>query len=136
MAELPISLTPRTDTTPTGKGTTPTVTPSHAQFAPEAPQLDTDPTGTEPTPVSFDSLGSDQAIIVLGHMACIALRSYGQVTFFINAHGNVEVAPVREVGLDALPEEQALEVLIAAGYNDQKLAVYLQGRDARRTFRR
>lgn len=53
------------------------------------------------------------------------------MTLFINSNGEVEICPPGEVGLDGLPEDAALSILIDRQYTDEQLAVYLRGREAR-----
>ena len=75
-------------------------------------------------------------ISVLGAICGKALLEYGQVTFFLNQFGVVEIAPPAEVSLDALPESESIQILVGAGYTDEKLTQYLRQRDARRSGRR
>lgn len=90
----------------------------------------------EPTKLTKELIATVQGISILGQIAAKGLLDYGQITFFLSLEGVVEIAPTREVGLDALPEPDALKVLMDAGYTDPALRVYLKGRDARRTHRR
>lgn len=102
--------------------------------------MSTDPTRSQDDlsasqPLTRELLATVQGISLLGQIAAKGLLDYGQITFFLNADHVVEMAPTKEVSLDALPEVQALEVLVAAGYADTQLATYLRGRDARRRMR-
>jgi hypothetical protein len=90
----------------------------------------------ERIPLTETNMLSVGGISALGAICSKALLEYGQVTFFLNQRGIIEIAPPAEVSLDALPEEEALNVLLSAGYTDEKLSQYLRQRDARRTCRK
>lgn len=87
---------------------------------------------TTSTSLSRDLIATVQGISILGQIAAKGLLAYGQITFFLSAEDTVEIAPTREVSLDALPELSALQLLTDAGYTNSQLGVYLKGRDARR----
>ena len=76
-------------------------------------------------------LATDGAVASLGVLAIAHLVKYGVVSFFFDAEGYVTIAGQGEVTLDALPEEMALQELMARGYNNEALVEYLKSRDAR-----
>jgi hypothetical protein len=73
----------------------------------------------------------ERTLLTLGALTIKGLQALNGLCFFISASQEILVAPIFEVQLDLLPEEQALEVLLARDYDDAKLKLYLQGRDAR-----
>lgn len=86
---------------------------------------------TRERPLQRRDLGTDQATALLGVLATKHLAHSGIVTFYLDQEGTVCVAPLGEVTLDALPEQMALQELTQRGYDDDQLAEYLKGRDAR-----
>lgn len=73
-------------------------------------------------------------MLTLGAVTVRLLQEHGVVSLFINKNGEVEVCPPGEVGLDGLPEDQALSILIDRRYTDKQLADYLKGREARSSY--
>ena len=84
-----------------------------------------------PRPLSRQDLGSDQATAALGVLVTKHLAQYGLVSLYLDREGTICVAPLGEITLDALPETMAIQELVARGYDDTRLAEYLEGRDAR-----
>ena len=76
-------------------------------------------------------LTSPASTEALGTIARARLWEDGAVIFFLNRADQVETAPLREVQLDGLPEERAVQALLAKGYDDDALVSYLRARDAR-----
>lgn len=81
-----------------------------------------------------------QGIAALGTIAASQLINEGQVTLWINPTGLIELIPKTEVDLsarfppdllDRLEEDQAIAILLCAGFPDDKIANYLQGRAGR-----
>ena len=77
------------------------------------------------------SLGTPEAVFALGLLCSQALQQRGEVHLHLNSQGIVEVIPLGELELDILPEQVALQALIAQQYTDNQLESYLQGREAR-----
>lgn len=68
---------------------------------------------------------------MLGAIVVRELQAHGRVTLFLNRDGVVELAPPGEIELDALPEDIAIQMLVAKGYSDELLITYLKAREAR-----
>ena len=79
-----------------------------------------------------ERLPTPEAVLTLGAVVVRALQERGVVTLFVNLGGVVELCPPHEVELDGLPEEEAIQVLVARGYADKLLVAYLKGREARK----
>lgn len=82
-------------------------------------------------PLTRDNLTSEQGLYSLGLVAARHLLERGICALFLDANGQVEIAGPGEFGLDALPEEQAIQELAAMKVSDDDIATYLKGRDAR-----
>lgn len=83
--------------------------------------------------VNLSSLNLDtpQARTALGTVGANLLQIAGQVTFFVNGDGLVEIAPPGEVELDGKVLQEALAALLERSYDDEQLKLYLRGREAR-----
>jgi hypothetical protein len=76
-------------------------------------------------------LASVKGTAVLGLVVTKRLIEAGICTVYLSGDGYVELALTGEVTLDALPEPMAIQELVVRGYEDEQLAEYLKGRDAR-----
>lgn len=76
-------------------------------------------------------LASVQGTAALGLVITKHLLENGICTVYLNSEGDVELALVGEVTMDALPEPMAIQELSNRGYDDSQLAEYLRGRDIR-----
>lgn len=76
-------------------------------------------------------LSTPQAVLTLGALVVRELQQHGRITLFINAAGLVEICPMGELELDGLPEDSAIQMLVAKGYTDSELVTYLKAREAR-----
>lgn len=100
-------------------------------------------TGTYPPTLPFvageklskDKLQTAEAVLSLGLIVVRELFERGVATVFINDAGEVELAPIGEIELDDIEEEQALGELLERGYTDEMLFAYLRGRKARKAHR-
>lgn len=82
------------------------------------------------------SLGTPEAVFQLGLLCSQMLQARGEVQLHINQQGEVELIPIGECELDILPEQAALQALVAMNYTDNQLLSYLQGREQRLYRRR
>lgn len=78
-----------------------------------------------------DGLQTAESVLGLGLVVVKELQERGIVTVFLNDYGEVEICPQGEYLLDARPEEEALDTLLANNYSDAQLAAYINGRIAR-----
>lgn len=78
-----------------------------------------------------EDLANSGAPSALGLIVARQLLEYGESTVYLDEDGFVAVAAPGEVGLDALPEEMAINQLVGQGWTDEEVASYLRGRDAR-----
>jgi uncharacterized protein (UPF0261 family) len=81
--------------------------------------------------LSLMNLDTPQAITALGTVGANLLQIAGQVTFFVNQEGLIELAPPGEVELDGVGLQEALAALLERSYDDSQLKLYLRGREAR-----
>jgi hypothetical protein len=81
--------------------------------------------------ISLDDLGKAKSVLGLGLVVNRGLRERGVITLFVNNKGDVEICPYEEVILDDMPFEQALDILLGRGYEDEQLFAYLEGRNSR-----
>ena len=98
--------------------------------------LSADPTPSpdgEPIPLTRVNLLRPPAVKALGQLAALGLFEHGYCCFWMNPESQVELVPIQELQVDLLPEDQAIQYLIQASYDDDKLKSYLKGRDARRS---
>ncbi len=77
------------------------------------------------------ALTGAEAILGLGSVAAKELHLKREVAFFVDGEGRIQLVPVAELLLDAVPEPMALKELMSQGAQDAELEQYLQGRDAR-----
>lgn len=78
-----------------------------------------------------NNLQTAEAVLSLGLIVVRQLQERGIATVFINAEGQVEICPFGEMELDGIAQEDALEILVERGYQDEQLFAYLRGRKAR-----
>lgn len=76
-------------------------------------------------------LVSSEAPAVLGLLVVRQLLEYGQSSVYLDDEGYVALAAPGEIGLDSLPEPMAINTLLEQGWNEEEVATYLRGRDAR-----
>jgi hypothetical protein len=81
--------------------------------------------------LSKEGLQTAEAVLGLGLVVVKELQERGIATVFLNQEGDVEMCLPGEYPLDALPEDEALDTLLAAGYSDEQLEAYIKGRSAR-----
>lgn len=85
----------------------------------------------DPAALTRSELFRPAAIQVLGQLASVHLFEHGSCCFRLNRQDQVELIPLLELQVDRLPEDQAIQALTGAGYDDSRLMLYLKGRDAR-----
>jgi hypothetical protein len=85
----------------------------------------------EHVPLTLAGLQTPDALVALGALAARALLERNQICFFLAKDGEIRLATIFEVHLDMQPEQEAISHLATLGYDDERLAVYLSGRDAR-----
>lgn len=83
-------------------------------------------------PLTRAGLFQVPAVQLLGQLAAARLFEHGNACFWLNGEGQVELVPLQELQLDLQPEDQAIQALVQAGYDDTRLSQYLKGRDVRR----
>ena len=76
-------------------------------------------------------LSSSGAPAAIGLLVSRQLLEYGQSTVYLDDEGFVSIAAPGETSLDSLPEEMAINTLLEQGWNEDEVANYLRGRDAR-----
>lgn len=86
-------------------------------------------------PLILSELTKDASILALGAVAVRELLIKREVAFFIDAKNQVQVVPVAELLLDALPESMAIQELARQNITDEGIELYLKGRDARMSLR-
>ena len=91
------------------------------ELAPEAKEV----------PLNKELLFTKVGLETLALISAGALQELGIVSLFLNAQGDVEVAPPGELEADGLSENDAILLLLVKGYDSGSLAGYLAGRDAR-----
>ena len=84
----------------------------------------------DPAALTRAELFRPAAIQVLGQLASVHLFEHGSCCFRLNRQDQVELIPLLELQVDRLPEDQAIRILSDAGYDDNRLMLYLKGRDA------
>jgi len=82
-------------------------------------------------PLTLEGLQTPDALVALGALTAKALLERHQICFFLAKSGEVQLAPIFEVHMDTVPEQEVIGTLTALGYDDARLTVYLAGRDAR-----
>ncbi len=82
-------------------------------------------------PLMLTELTKDASIVALGAVAAKELSLKREVAFFVDRQGQVQIVPVAELLLDAVPEEMAINGMTHQGCEDQEIENYLRGRDAR-----
>lgn len=71
-------------------------------------------------------------VLVLGALTLRQLSASKTCTFMLNSSNEIELAHPAEIGLDLLPEEQALQILMQQlNYTDSQLVSYLKAREYR-----
>ena len=85
----------------------------------------------ESKPLSTADLLSPDAVVALGSITVKALMTWKQICVYLNSEGCAQIAPVMEVQMDGKPEEEAISLLSAIGYDDERLMRYLKARDQR-----
>lgn len=81
--------------------------------------------------LSLSTLMGAEALIALGSVAAKELHLKKEVAFFVDSQGQIQLVPVAELLLDAVPEPMALQELINQGVGDEVMETYLRGRDDR-----
>jgi hypothetical protein len=82
-------------------------------------------------PLALSELTNDVAAVILGSVAARELLSKREAAFFVDERGDVQLIPVAELLLDALPEPMAIQEMAKQGLSDDTLELYLRGRDSR-----
>ncbi len=92
---------------------------------------------SDPTdkPLLISDLNKDIAIVALGAVAAKELMLKKEVAFFVDKNGQIQLVPIAELLLDALPETMAIQNLLEQDVEDSVVAEYLKGRDARMKIR-
>lgn len=92
---------------------------------------------SDPTdkPLVISDLNKDIAIVALGAIAAKELMVKREVAFFVDKQGQVQIVPIPELLLDALPETMAIHEMINQNIDDEDIKQYLIGRDARMKIR-
>lgn len=86
-------------------------------------------------PLVISDLAKDASIVALGAIAAKELMIKREVSFFIDRQGQVQLIPVAELLLDALPEQMAIQELLKQSITEEGIEYYLRGRDARMRLR-
>jgi hypothetical protein len=81
--------------------------------------------------LSLELAQSASGVLILGALAVKQLKARGMCAFYVNSQGTVEIVEPLEFALDALPEDQALRILLERQYTDTQLTSYLRGRESR-----
>ena len=92
---------------------------------------------SDPTdkPLMLSELTKDTSIIALGAVAAKELLVKREVAFFVDRQGQVQVVPIPELLLDAIPEPMAIQTMAQQDITDEGIELYLRGRDARMKLR-
>jgi len=92
---------------------------------------------SDPTdkPLMLSELTKDASIVALGAVAAKELTIKREVAFFVDRQGQVQIIPVSELLLDAIPEQMAIQAMIDQNIKDSGIEIYLRGRDARMKLR-
>lgn len=86
-------------------------------------------------PLILAELTKDASIVALGAVAARELMVRREVAFFVDRQGHVQLVPVAELLLDALPEQMAVQEMSKQNVDDDGIEIYLRGRDARTKLR-
>ncbi len=92
---------------------------------------------SDPTdkPLILSELTRDASILALGAVAVKELLVKREVAFFVDKKGQVQIVPISELLLDALPEPMAIKEMVNQSITDEGIELYLVGRDARMASR-
>lgn len=82
-------------------------------------------------PLILSDLTKDTAILALGAVATKELLIRREVAFFVDLQGQIQIIPIAELLLDALPEQMAIQEMLKQQLVDEDITLYLRGRDAR-----
>lgn len=86
-------------------------------------------------PLMLSELTKDVSIVALGAVAAKELLVKREVAFFVDRHGQVQLVPIGELLLDAIPEPMAIQEMASQSCEDIEIENYLRGRDARMRLR-
>ena len=87
---------------------------------------------SDPTdkPLMLSELSKDASIVALGVVAAKELSLNREVAFFVDRQGQIQLIPVAELLLDAIPEEMAIQEMLRQQIENPGIESYLRGRDA------
>lgn len=86
-------------------------------------------------PLILAELTKDTSILALGAVAVRELLVKREVAFFVDEKGQIQIVPVAELLLDAVPEPMAIQEMLRQQITDDGIELYLKGRDARMRLR-
>lgn len=86
-------------------------------------------------PLILSELTKDASIVALGAVAAKELLTKREVAFFVDRFGHIQLVPIAELLLDAIPEPMAIQAMLGQKCEDPEITTYLQGRDARMKVR-
>lgn len=86
-------------------------------------------------PLILSELTRDASVVALGTVAAKELLVRREVAFFVDKKGQVQIVPIAELLLDALPEPMAIQEMLKQNITDEGIELYLRGRDARMSLR-
>lgn len=89
----------------------------------------------EDKPLILAELTKDASILALGAVAARELLIKKEVAFFVDTKGRIQVVPVPELLLDAIPEPMAINEMLKQDITEEGIELYLRGRDARMKLR-
>jgi hypothetical protein len=81
--------------------------------------------------LTLAKLTGPEALLSLGSVAAKELHLKREVAFFVDSQGRVQLVPVAELLLDALPEPMALQAMLERSVSEEDMEAYLRGRDDR-----
>lgn len=86
-------------------------------------------------PLILSELTKDASIVALGAVAAKELLIKREAAFFVDAKGHVQIVPIAELLLDAIPEPMAIQEMLKQKITNEGIELYLRGRDARMAIR-
>lgn len=81
--------------------------------------------------ICLENLAEDRSVLTLGALVVAELAQHGVITLYLSNENRVELAAPGELGLDVLPEAEAIGELAAQHVPDEQIELYLRGRDSR-----
>lgn len=82
-------------------------------------------------PLDAQAITQLEGLAALASLVARDLREQGICLLFINRDGCIERVPKNEIPLDRLEPVDAVRTLLAQGYQDEALELYLRGREDR-----